>query len=171
MRWIDAVLHCLQPVTVDERVFEDRASGVLPDKHIPSREERRWAEAGIGVKYSAETLDGVRNMLDSILDRAPRRLRRLFETSTCAIELPAMIGTPNPLFVDPPVCERRGAMWTMFTDQTEVPFLVAIDDQFLAESFHGANGFFFGQFRCRGHRVPVAAQPPSATCVAADLSE
>src|SRR5262244_1436259 len=133
MRWIDAVLHCLQPVTVDERVFDDPASAVFPDKHIPARQERRGSGAEIGVNEPAETLDGVRNMLDSILERAPRRLRRLFETSTCAIELPAMIGTPNPLFVDPPVCERRGAMWTMFTDQTEVPFLVAIDDQFLAE--------------------------------------
>jgi hypothetical protein len=59
----------------------------------------------------------------------------------------------------------------MFTDQTEVPLLVTIDDQFLAENFHGANGFFFGQFRCRGHRVPVAAQQLAARRAAAHLSE
>src|SRR5215831_6130071 len=123
MRWIDAVLHCLQPVTVDERVFDDPASAVFPDKHIPARQERRGSRAEIGVNEPSETLDGVRNMLDSILERAPRRLRRLFETSTCAIELPAMIGTPNPLFVTRPYASDAERCGQCSPTKPKFPFL------------------------------------------------
>src|SRR5262245_28640313 len=171
MRRIHAVLHRLQPVAVDERVLDDPAFAVFPDKHVPAWQKRRGGGAEISINQSAEILDGISDMLDSIFERAAGRLGGLFEAFTRAIEFPAMIGTPNPLFVDPSVCERRGAMRTMLTDQAVVPFLVAIDDQFLAENFHGANGFFFGQFSCRGHRVPVAAEQLAARRAAVHLSE
>ncbi len=110
-------------------------------------------------------------MLDPIFERAVGGLRRLFETSAGAIELPAMVWTANSLLVNVSVSERRRPMRTVFADQSIATIRVAINDQLLAENFDRFDRFLFGELRGGGHRIPISAQELAARRAAAYLSQ
>src|SRR6266542_2153508 len=109
-------------------------------------------------------------MLDPIFERAVIRLRRLFETSAGAIELPTVVRAADSLLVDSAVRERRRAMRTVFADQSIATIRVAINDQLLAENFNRFDRFLFGELRGGGHRMPISAQELPARRAAAYLS-
>src|SRR5499426_4279510 len=56
MRRVHGIFHRLQPVTIDDRVLDDPAPAVLPNKHIPTRQQRLRLRAEVGENQSAEWL-------------------------------------------------------------------------------------------------------------------
>src|SRR6266545_3124246 len=110
-------------------------------------------------------------MLDPTFERAVGRLRRLFETSAGAIELPTVVRAADSLLIDSAVRERSRAMRTVFADQSIATTRVAINDQLLAENFNRFDRFLFGELRGGGDRMPISAQELAARRAAAYLSQ
>src|SRR5687768_1531876 len=53
MRWIDGILHRLQPITVIDFVLLDPALAVLPGQHVPTRQQGLRLRSQVGPEESA----------------------------------------------------------------------------------------------------------------------
>src|SRR5262245_33289464 len=64
MRRVHRIFHRLQPVTIDDRVLDDPASTVFPNKHIPTRQQRLRLRSEVSENQSAQWLHRIGDVFD-----------------------------------------------------------------------------------------------------------
>ena len=158
VRGIDRVLHRLQPVALQKGVFLHPAFAMLPGEHVPARQRRRRVGAEIGEQQAAELHDRIGGVPYFVLEGAAGGLRRLLEAMAAGVELPAVIGAADALVIDPPVGERGAPVGTVLAEEAIASLGIPKDHQVLAEDPDRPDRLLVGQFACRRHRLPVAAQ-------------
>src|SRR5262245_14912479 len=122
------IFHRLQPVTIDDRVLDDPAPAVLPNKHIPTRQQRLRLRAEVSENQSAEWLYRISDVFDPFSERAARRFCRLFQALAGAVKFPTMIRTPNSLRIDSPIVQGSQSMGAMFADQSVFALLIVVNN-------------------------------------------
>src|SRR6476661_8768261 len=100
MRGIDGILHRLEPVAMINFMLLHSAYAVFPGEHIPARQQRPRLGAHISPDQSPQALGWIRRVFDLVLEAAFGGFRRLLQTFSGAVELPAVIRTANAFFVD-----------------------------------------------------------------------
>src|SRR5919108_5106295 len=129
MRRIDGVLHRLKPIAIDERVDDDPAFAILPRKHVPAWQQRLRFRSHVGVQKPGQFLYRISLVSRSLFEGASLRLRRLLQTFSSNVELPAMIGTAYALLIHAPERQRRRPVRTVLADQSVTSRSVAKDDE------------------------------------------
>ena len=94
-----------------------------------------------------------------------RRLSRHRQTLAADVEQPAMIGTANAAVFDIAIFQRRAAMGTMESEQTDAAPVIAKQHQLFAEHFDRLGNI--AQFAARAHDQPMASKPVAGRRAAA----
>ena len=153
---IDRALHALEPVAWQDGM-PDLAEDVVPDEHVPTRQQRGRERTQIGPNEPAELLRGVSGRANLILQGAVLGFEGNIQTASLRVEQPAGVGTAQALLLRDAVGERAQAVRTIQADQAETVLEVAIQGEVLTKDSQRLDRLFVTQLGRRSHGLPVSA--------------
>jgi len=118
----------------------------------------RFARPHVGEDRSSYLLTGVGRMANRIPVLAPARLTRLLQTTALNVIKPAMIKTPEPAILDPPVAQVRSSVGAANPQEPGAPFIVPEQDQIFTQDLHRHRRGSGRQLFRESHRLPVSPQ-------------
>src|SRR5262245_49847744 len=118
VRWVDGVLHRLQPVAIDHCFNYAPPPAVFARQHVPARQQRRRRRTHIGEQQAGQFFDRIGCVLDTVLVGAVRRLGWLLQATSRSVEFPTVIRAADALLIDVAVYERRPPMRAMLGDKS-----------------------------------------------------
>src|SRR5262249_17677428 len=110
-------------------------------------------------------------MANRILVLTAARLPRLLQAASCDIVEPTVIKAPKTSILHSAIAEIRPTVRTVEPQKSRPPFIVAEQDQLLAEYLNFNRGSAFGQFLRQSHRLPIPPQEAAAGSSRTDLGE
>src|SRR5215831_130472 len=97
------------------------------------------------------------------------RLPRLLQAASCNIVEPTVIKAPEASILHSAVAEIRPPVRTVESQKSRPPFIVAEQDQLLAEYLNFKRSSALGQFLRQSHRLPIPPQEAAAGSSRTDL--
>src|SRR5262245_18344097 len=110
-------------------------------------------------------------MANRILVLTAAGLRRLLQTASCDIVEPTVINAPEAFILHSAVAKIRPPERTAEPQKSRPPFIVAEQDQLLAEYLNFNRSSAFAQFLRQSHRLPIPPQEAAAGSSRTDVGE